>query len=530
MSSCGFRQKFGATPSGTVSGGAVAQLIGVGVVDMHLTGGKPDVSYFRSRIQKHNNFASEVVSESFMGNINWGCEASLTLNKTCDLVSDIFIVLDRPGIEGVAENSGSSRNPYSSSSRPSRASRRYKYKCKQATRHVAYPTRTNGARSFADDAKFDARDFRKATRKRVVEYLEDEEQGDFGDDFDNSDAESLLSDLEDDAAAGGDHELPEHYAHWVNSLGHACIERVSVSLAGVLAQMLTGRFMNAWAELTGQVGKEQDDLIGTYATRKELIEASAQDQRLYIQVPFSFTRFTGRALPLLSMRFHGCTISLALVPLQRLIQVSGPNVTVIKTGDGQKISNSDVHAHLDVTNVFLDLQERKRFATGCFNMIWEQVQTYVAPSKGATIRAPLSMNHPSRCLIFMVQRKEVAEQNDTFDYSGVDPDSDPVEFAQLVVNTTPRFAREGSYFRKVVPYTSFPRVLKRGRWIYAMSFGLNAATEHTNGTLNFSRVDSCQLLLDLHPDMADQHVHLHVYNFTVNIVEFKKGLVNVAYQ
>ena len=318
--------------------------------------------------------------------------------------------------------------------------------------------------------------------------------------------------------------------HWVNHLGHAAIMRTSVSLTGIMGQMLTGRFINAWAELTGQPGKSQDSLIGSYGSLAELIEASRHDERLYVQIPFSFTRFTGRALALVSMRFHACSISLALMPLQKLIKVSHPDVTVLKTSDGQPITKADVDAHLDLTAVFLDLEERKRFARGQFSMIWEQTQMHEATYKGSTIRAPLNFNHPSRCLIFMVQRKDLEDQNETFEYGAPMPGEDPIQFAKLVVNTTARFAREGSYFRKVVPFQCFPKVLERGRYLYAMSFGLDPSTEHTNGTMNFSRVDNCTLNLELHPDLADSPVSLYVYNVSVNVVTFKRGLVNIEYQ
>ena len=132
--SLNFRKSFGSTPSGTVTGGAVAQMVTVGIVDAHLTGGKADYSFFRTRMKTHNNFASETMSENFMGNINWGHECSVTLNKTPDLVTNVFAVIDRPGIYAVRnENNGSSGSSgwqrsrgSRGGSRPSGSSARYK--------------------------------------------------------------------------------------------------------------------------------------------------------------------------------------------------------------------------------------------------------------------------------------------------------------------------------------------------------------------------------------------------------------------
>ena len=537
--SLGFRKSFGSTPSGTISGGAVAQIIGVGIVDVHLTGGKPDYSFFRSKIKVHNNFASDVLSESFMGNVNWGHEVSLTVNKTPDLLTNVFAVIDRPGITARRDNGSSGYQGGSGSSRPTTTSSRYKCSARAAKKRSSdlrpkarrfAVARTSSAGRWRTPATHNSKKRRQAPVQEY-EYEEDESGFDINEAFWDEEDEYEPDDLNlnEFGDAANDPTIPSAYCHWVNHLGHACIARTGVALAGIMGQMLTGRFINAWAELTGTCGKEHDDLIGSYDTLAELIAASANDERLYVQLPFTFTRFTGRALPLVSMRFHGCTISLALNPLNKLIKVSHPDVVVVKTSDGQPISKSDVDAHLDVHAVFLDLEERKRFARGQFSLLWEQLQVHEATYKGATIRAPLNFSHPSRCLIFMVQRKDLEEQNETFEYSAPIIGEDPVQFAKLIVNTTPRFAREGTYFRKVVPLLCFPRTLKRNRFLYAMSFGLDPTTENTNGTLNFSRSDNCTLNLELHPDMADSPVSLYVFNVSVNIVTFKRGLCNIEF-
>ncbi len=159
-----------------------------------------------------------------------------------------------------------------------------------------------------------------------------------------------------------------------------------------------------------------------------------------------------------------------------------------------------------------------------------QVQMHEATYKGSTIRAPLNFSHPSRCLMFMIQRKALEEENETFDYGCEEPDEDPVQFAKLIVNTTARFAREGAFFRKVVPFQHCPRTLKRNRYIYVMAFGLSIDGENTDGTLNFSRCDNATLNLELHPSLADDPVTLYVYDFSINVAGFKRGLSQILYQ
>ena len=235
--SLNFRKSFGSTPSGTVSGGAVAQMVTIGIVDAHLTGGKADHSFFCTRMKTHNNFASETMSESFMGNVNWGHECSVTINKTPDLVTNVFAVIDRPGIYAVRNATGGSSGSSGwqrSSHGGSRPKKNSNYKRPPA--RGAPPGRNFPTTEQKQPQRRPVHTKRPPQRRR---YEEDEE--DHG-------AEEVPSELfwsedeEDTLDEEGEGEADDApYAHWVNSLGHAAIARTSISLAGMLGQMITGR-------------------------------------------------------------------------------------------------------------------------------------------------------------------------------------------------------------------------------------------------------------------------------------------------
>lgn len=254
--SLGFRKSFGSTPSGTISGGAVAQIIGVGIVDVHLTGGKPDYSFFRSKIKVHNNFASDVLSESFMGNVNWGHEVSLTVNKTPDLLTNVFAVIDRPGITARRDNGSSGYQGGSGSSRPTTTSSRYKCSARAAKKRSSdlrpkarrfAVARTSSAGKRRTPATHNSKKRRQAPVQEY-EYEEDESGFDINEAFWDEEDEYEPDDLNlnEFGDAAKDPNIPSVYCHWVNHLGHACIARTGVALAGIMGQMLTGRFINAW--------------------------------------------------------------------------------------------------------------------------------------------------------------------------------------------------------------------------------------------------------------------------------------------
>ncbi len=540
MSGLNFNQSYGAVPTGTLQGGAVNQLMTAGVIDAHFTGPDADVCFWRSKIRKYHNFGIDILSQAFVGNHTWGSENSAPLSKVPDLYLNVFAVIDRPGIYGVrrAENLGGGSGPRVYSSRPGKTEKRFKLsRFKPRPRPaptkafaVTEPTKSHGEQR-ASLAKKRAGFSGAAAKRRkgaAQEQAQDTGSEDFWDEQDDEDDEEDLGQDEDSEELDED-GVPRVYAHWVNSLGHAAIARAGISLAGQAGQMLTGRWINAWAELTGAPGKEQDDLIGTYGSLKELIEASGRDERIYVHLPFGWTRYSGRCLSQVTMRFHTISCSLALRPLHKLIQISHPDVEVLKTSDGLPIGKTDVAVHLDTTAVFLDLAERKMFARAEFSMLWEQLEYYEATHQGTSLRCPLSFTKPSRMIVISVQRKELEDANKTFDYSSPIPNEDPVSFITLNVGSSTRYAREGQHSRKVVPFEFLPRTLKRGRYLYPIVFCSDPTPEQVNGALNFGRNENNSVNLELAPSMANSVNTVRIENYAINLATFKKGLVNIEY-
>jgi len=535
-------------PSGTMLGGGVAQLLSIGLMNAHLNGPKPDVSFFQSSIVRHSHFAIEVCPQSFMGMVSFGGEMSLTVQKTADLLGSTYVVIDIPGIRAERQDGanigrrGGSSNRHGSSNGRARASRfgGKSSSTRRSTQHISQSQFPHKGRHSGGSSNGAGRRHRAVgggghgrRRRNIVSDSEDEDafvdsrssrmaQGVYLDDADDYD------DAFEDMPSDEDEVEEEAWCHWVNDFGYAAINRVSISLASTVAQTLTGRFMHVHNELCSLPGKDVSDMIGHYNTRAELIEASKTARRFYIPVPFSHARFTGRALPLISFRFHGATLSLVLNELQKLIKVSGPDVTVVKE-DGVMLQPTDVGVSMDLSYIFLDVEERERFAQGRFTQLWDQTQYLEITSKGASINTELDFNHPAKAFIWCVQRKEAAAQNDTFDYSSITPGIDPISHCKFTINGVPRFSREGEYFRKVVPHEHFPSKPKCP-FLYAFCFGMDADSQNSTGTLNLSRIEHSKFSVDLDDELADEPVTLYLYDMSLNMIVMKKGLISVAYQ
>jgi hypothetical protein len=284
-----------------------------------------------------------------------------------------------------------------------------------------------------------------------------------------------------------------------------------------------------WEELSGQPGKRLEEMIGhtPFPDRAALVEMSKHNRKLYVPLPFYFTRHSGNALPLVSLQFHSLQVHIHFADLRRLIQVSDCDVLVVKCCDNQPITANDIRSLLDTTYVYLDQEERDRFAVGSFQQLITQVQHYsMSGNTSEQITAQLNFNHPTLELIWAVQRQCQAVANNTFNYSGA-WGRDPIVRAKLLINNLSRFEREAEYFRLVQPYqhhTNIPH-----GYVYSYSFALFPEDCQPTGSLNFSRIDNVEFSVCLQPAIAATAVNMMIFARSWNILRYKEGLGGTLY-
>lgn len=462
--------------TGASSSGVLSELIALGASDVHLTA-DPTVTYWRLQIEKCTNFAMESVLQTFTGQPAWGSEVSLTLNRTGDLIHWMYVIIDLPAITAQSIPSGS-----------------------QSFTGCRFPC-ANPCNPCQDPP---------AQGDCIPCNLNDPVEMEPADTFDDI----------DDCTG-----LQRPYANWVNEIGFAAVSRASFSIGGQIIDTVYSYYMHMWEELSGQPGKRLEEMIGKRYTLANLVEDSSYNRRLYVPLPFYFTRFSGNALPLVSLQFHSVQIHVCFAPLQSLIQVSDCDVNVIRCSDGQPITNQDMNALLDTTYVYLDMEERDRFAVGSFQQLFTQVQQFSTTSTGSNIKAQLNFNLPTLELIWAVQRKCQAAANNTFNFSGFQ-NRDPVVRVCLRLNNLQRTDREGQYYRLVQPYQAHTNI-PRG-FIYNYSFALHPEDCQPSGSLNFSRIDNIELGLQLQPELASEEVALYVFARNFNVLRFKQGLAVIG--
>ena len=342
-------------------------------------------------------------------------------------------------------------------------------------------------------------------------------------------------------------------------VGNALVKQAEIEIGGQLIDRQYGDWMNIWTELTIPEGKRAgyDNMVGNSCTTAQIgnIDANAPSSlkpRFYIPLQFWFNRNPGLALPLIALQYHEVKLNLELRNAVDLVNGAATTVT------------SGLTCKLYVDYIYLDTDERRRFAQVSHEYLIEQVQYTGAESIAAgdtNKNVTLNFNHPVKELIWAHTQVAKAtsgynsgDGNQWFHYSGknssVDDDIDSFTTALLQLNGHDRFSvRSADYFRKTQTYehhTRVPRVgvnlglsstANRQQFIYCYSFALSPEEHQPSGTCNFSRIDNAVLQLNYGVDSgtaalavtAAGGMNLNIYAVNYNVLRIMSGMGGLAY-
>lgn len=187
---------------------------------------------------------------------------------------------------------------------------------------------------------------------------------------------------------------------WTYGVGNAMINKAEIEIGGQLIDRHYGDWMNIWTELTVPAGKRNgyDNMVGnaltasTEQTSSWDADAASPKYRIYVPFQFWFNRNPGLALPLIALQYHEVKLNLELRPVTDLVQ-----------GQTGTVSGSLVSCKLYVDYIYLDTDERRRFAQVSHEYLIEQVQftgSQTIPRGTTTQNITLNFNHPVKELVW----------------------------------------------------------------------------------------------------------------------------------
>ena len=314
-------------------------------------------------------------------------------------------------------------------------------------------------------------------------------------------------------------------------IGHNIIDYVEIEIGGQLIDKQYGQWMDIWAQLSHS--KEQYQKLNHMITGDALAKQaplSVHNNKLYVPLQFWFNRNPGLALPLIALQYHEVKLNLKLNKLADFASACTLN---------------DLTLYCDY--IFLDTDERRRFAQVSHEYLIEQVQfngnvtsNTTAGTDDVVKSIDLRFNHPCKELVWVAAPKR---QTATFNRYSSKAFAHDVKDVKLELNGHDRFTpRDGSYFRTVQSYQhhtgGYGNVLSTDSsgyslgGIYSYSFALRPEEHQPSGTCNFSRIDNSVLSLTMAAtgttSAVDNRV-VSVYATNYNVLRIMSGMGGLAY-
>ena len=185
---------------------------------------------------------------------------------------------------------------------------------------------------------------------------------------------------------------------WISRLGHTIISSVELEIGGTRIDKQYGTWLDIWYELARNWAHDRgyDMMIGN-TSELTTLKQSIPSAILYIPLKFFNNRNDGLAIPLIALQYHEVKINFEFTPLMQCVNFN--NMITPQDFSGLSMSSS-----LYVDYVYLDTEERKRFAQAQHEYLIEQVQFTGAESVSSqNQKFRLNFNHPCKALYWAVQ-------------------------------------------------------------------------------------------------------------------------------
>ena len=311
-------------------------------------------------------------------------------------------------------------------------------------------------------------------------------------------------------------------AGYVNSVGHALLKEVELEIGGQRIDKHYADWLEIWSELT--LPAEKRDGYKLMTGKKDMGEDGNLGGKYFVPLVFFFNRNPGLALPLIALQYHEVKINIQFALRNDvLVGTEGNSANsgeyAFSTAAG---AITDFGASLYVDYVYLDTDERRRFAQVSHEMLIEQLQfTGDESVTTGSNKVRLNFNHPVKELVWVV-KDSTPETNDLFSYTDEENSTEPVASAKLMLNGHDRFSeREGGYFRLVQPYQHHTRIPTKA--VYCYSFALKPEEHQPSGTCNFSRIDNATLSVNCNT-LDSGNTVLKVFAVNYNVLRIMSGM------
>jgi len=229
-----------------------------------------------------------------------------------------------------------------------------------------------------------------------------------------------------DCGTSGDNRF-----RWLNWLGHILIKTVDIEIGGHQIDKHYSEWLHIWNEISQQSGQKENyaSMVGnlpriTQVVRGHTSASTTVDSQntidaqgaipsieLYIPLNFWFCRSPGLAIPLIALQQHDVKINVEFRSAAECCWSTGKYTTTPPV-----LTSAELYCDY----IYLDTEERRRFAHGKHEYLIEQLQ-YRGDERTTTTsnKIKLSFNHPVKLLAWVAQPLNFTDNTFTAEFGGL---------------------------------------------------------------------------------------------------------------
>ena len=303
------------------------------------------------------------------------------------------------------------------------------------------------------------------------------------------------------------------------------IENVEVEIGGQKIDKHYSQWLDIYNELF-ETSHDYRTVMSTKVNTTAETSATSGTATVYLPLRFWFNRNPGLALPLIALQYHEVKINLKINSAGNFFGVTSDSaanrdnaasVSDVTTPTADKVKLSLTSAELLVNYLYLDTDERRRFAQVSHEYLIEQVQ-HTGKETDATI--DMNFNHPVKALFWSGKKWDKVK----LQLNGHDRAAEQGhDYYHLVQSYESGLGHSGKQMNGTRGWdTVTGGYVNTVSTVGMYSFCLKPAEHQPSGTCNFSRIDNARLNVTNAGD-------LYLFALNYNVLRIMSGMGGLAY-
>ena len=225
---------------------------------------------------------------------------------------------------------------------------------------------------------------------------------------------------------------------WLNWIGHVLLKTAEIRIGGQIIDKQHGEWLHIWNELSQDEGKKSGyaEMIGNVPQLTQIHSSNTRSAEnngkdciiesydLSIPLQFWFCRNPGMSLPLIALQYSDINLNLVFRTFDECIWATTQNTSttnqfVTSTGVNSIGSKSLSSTNVYVDYIYLDTEERRRFASVAHEYLIEQVQFKGEENINALSNSiKINFTHPVKELVWVIQPTNFVQKDYTQSRAG----------------------------------------------------------------------------------------------------------------